>query len=232
MIVSTEECELIEWEILGCYLKDLSQKQCGVLLGTGAQVWRSDKGNDTVEIYHDHIKALWERTKREFDWSTVGRPTARPVKNLRPKVPLMDFEGDPLDLQFLKFAKKINKLILEQKSPTYKDSWRKRGLVGIYHNLTRKWDRIENIMENHSKGKELDPEFAKSGGAVDFIDAVADLFGYCGKTMTYFEHMEMYQLALERWEIDNGLQDTEFVPKPEESQLEEPFGPVPPIPPE
>lgn len=37
--------------------------------------------------------------------------------------------------------------ILEQKGKTYGSSWRKRGGVGAFMMLARKWDRIENQME-------------------------------------------------------------------------------------
>lgn len=38
-------------------------------------------------------------------------------------------------------------IILEDKGKTYGSSWRKRGGVGAFMMLARKWDRIENQME-------------------------------------------------------------------------------------
>lgn len=38
--------------------------------------------------------------------------------------------------------------VLEIKGQTYGDSWRKRGGVGAFMMLARKWDRLENQMES------------------------------------------------------------------------------------
>lgn len=38
-------------------------------------------------------------------------------------------------------------IILEDKGKSYGSSWRKRGGVGAFMMLSRKWDRIENQME-------------------------------------------------------------------------------------
>ena len=40
---------------------------------------------------------------------------------------------------------------LFDKSSSYGDSWKKRGGVGAFMMLARKWDRIENQLQKHSK---------------------------------------------------------------------------------
>ncbi|RPJ08542.1 MAG: hypothetical protein EHM36_05340 [Deltaproteobacteria bacterium] len=42
------------------------------------------------------------------------------------------------------------------KAEAYQDSWRKRGHAGVFHNLARKWDRIENCMAAASVGRDVD----------------------------------------------------------------------------
>lgn len=43
-------------------------------------------------------------------------------------------------------------VVLNQKDKDYGASWRKRGGVGAFMMLARKWDRLENIMkESHAK---------------------------------------------------------------------------------
>lgn len=39
--------------------------------------------------------------------------------------------------------------VLEEKGKTYGDSWKKRGGVGAFMMLARKWDRIENQMQTN-----------------------------------------------------------------------------------
>jgi len=39
---------------------------------------------------------------------------------------------------------------LVEKGKTYGDSWKKRGGVGAFMMLARKWDRIENQVQNNS----------------------------------------------------------------------------------
>ena len=72
--------------------------------------------------------------------------------------------------------------MLEEKGKGYGDSWRKRGGIGAFMNLSRKWDRLENIC------KELGFDVFNActhrqssyGSPVDenVLDTIRDLRGY------------------------------------------------------
>lgn len=73
--------------------------------------------------------------------------------------------------------------VLKDKGATYGDSWKKRGGVGAFMMLCRKWDRIENILSAELEGlTEMNSEKAcedllqRNPG--DVLDDVADLRGY------------------------------------------------------
>lgn len=69
--------------------------------------------------------------------------------------------------------------ILEHKGKTYGSSWRKRGGVGAFMMLARKWDRIENQME--AAGYDIFEPVRKEmvAGAVDgLLDDIRDLRRY------------------------------------------------------
>lgn len=63
---------------------------------------------------------------------------------------------------------------LKDKGKTYGSSWKKRGGVGAFMMLARKWDRIENIVS--STGYDI----FKAGNANtgDVLDDIADLRAY------------------------------------------------------
>jgi len=63
---------------------------------------------------------------------------------------------------------------LKDKGKTYGSSWKKRGGVGAFMMLARKWDRIENIVS--SAGYDI----FKAGNANtgDVLDDIADLRAY------------------------------------------------------
>ena len=64
--------------------------------------------------------------------------------------------------------------VLEEKGRTYGDSWRKRGGVGAFMMLSRKWDRIENIAQG--AGYDIFKVGADNTG--DILDDIADLRRY------------------------------------------------------
>ena len=72
---------------------------------------------------------------------------------------------------------------VERKDKEYGASWKKRGGVGAYMMLARKWDRIENI----SKGQHYDIFQALSDNTGDVRDDVRDLVGYL---LLVLDHME------------------------------------------
>jgi len=65
-------------------------------------------------------------------------------------------------------------IVLEEKGATYGDSWRKRGGIGAFMMLCRKWDRIENICREH--GWDVFEAVARNEG--DIIDDIRDLRRY------------------------------------------------------
>lgn len=69
-----------------------------------------------------------------------------------------------------------------KKSLVYKDSWKKHGeVLGVFSNITRKYDRIEVILT----------EKAKSTADESLLDTVADLAVYATKYLTYLaEHYQ------------------------------------------
>jgi hypothetical protein len=52
----------------------------------------------------------------------------------------------PLDKEF-KLIQEVDRTVLEDKDATYKGSWHKRGGIGAFMMLARKWDRLEGIAE-------------------------------------------------------------------------------------
>lgn len=64
--------------------------------------------------------------------------------------------------------------VLEEKGRTYGDSWRKRGGVGAFMMLSRKWDRIENI----ALGAGYDIFVSGFENTGDILDDIADLRRY------------------------------------------------------
>lgn len=226
-MISIEECRNIEYEILGCYLEDLTDEERRKILGVGElRHWRADDDrSETNKAYYDYIKAVFDVTKKNFDWAKVGKKVIGKLE-----VRMSDgFKNDPLDFRFLRWAKKADKLQL-QKGLIYDKSWRRRGAVGVFHNMARKWDRIENIFKHFSKGEELDVSRLATGDE-SIVETVADLHVYTGKLLTYFEANPMYREMLNAWVTKYGLEDISD-DDDDEIEYEVPLGPVPPVPPE
>lgn len=68
--------------------------------------------------------------------------------------------------------------VLKEKGKSYGNSWRKRGGVGAFMMLARKWDRIEKQCEE--KGYDIFDVLSGAAGRVDksFADDIADLRRY------------------------------------------------------
>jgi len=73
----------------------------------------------------------------------------------------------------LKLAER-DAVVLEEKGKTYGDSWRKRGGIGAFMMLCRKWDRIENICKE--RGWNVFEAVARNEG--DIVDDIRDLRRY------------------------------------------------------
>lgn len=63
---------------------------------------------------------------------------------------------------------------LREKGKTYGDSWRKRGGIGAFMMLARKWDRIENITDG--RGYDIFDACEDDDGGI--LDDIADLRRY------------------------------------------------------
>jgi hypothetical protein len=69
--------------------------------------------------------------------------------------------------------------LLHKKEETYGNAWLKRGGIGAFFVSSRKWDRIENILQKHNY--DIFAAFAADKGRKDeetFTDTVDDLIGY------------------------------------------------------
>ena len=79
----------------------------------------------------------------------------------------------------LRMIARADVTILEDKGKSYGSSWRKRGGVGAFMMLARKWDRIENQME--AAGYDIFEPVRKEmvAGATDgLLDDIRDLRRY------------------------------------------------------
>lgn len=63
---------------------------------------------------------------------------------------------------------------LKERDATYGSSWRKRGGVGAFMMLARKWDRIENLTKND----DWDIFVTGANNTGDILDDIADLRRY------------------------------------------------------
>ena len=64
--------------------------------------------------------------------------------------------------------------LLDKKERHYGSSWKKRGGVGAFMMLARKWDRIENIAQRYG----WDILDAGACNDADVMDDITDLMGY------------------------------------------------------
>lgn len=64
---------------------------------------------------------------------------------------------------------------LRKKGETYGSSWSKRGGVGAFMMLARKWDRIENIVEKNHNYNIFTAGYINDG---DILDDIGDLRRY------------------------------------------------------
>lgn len=81
---------------------------------------------------------------------------------------------------------------------TYKMSFAKRGEIGIWMNLARKYDRMDGLMEKIGRGKVGDVYNV-------LIDTLVDLALYSLKWLAIIRRFE--PLAWEEWCVDNGVVD-------------------------
>lgn len=103
---------------------------------------------------------------------------------------------------------------LEEKERTYRGSWKKRGGVGAFMMLARKWDRLEGMME---KPHEYQPRY-------DILAAMEyekDFGGDDGTVLAEIRDLRRYLLLVEAEMVARGV--VEYKPTVTMSKL----GPVP-----
>lgn len=108
------------------------------------------------------------------------------------------------------------------KEKQYKGSWMKRGGIGAFMMLARKWDRIEVDAENHEYDimAAIDSTAHKSDGLLDDIN---DLISYLLLVKAYYHDLEATD-TYERMELETDKQfqpddrfasEQEIAPPPE-----------------
>lgn len=201
-MLNIEDCECIETQILGCTLNAVSEDYRDDLFGyTDIVEYRKHLiglSNGVKAEYYQLILNKFNSTKDRFDWERV-------IEHAILKGVVEPLYGDPLDAKFLRICKLVNQLQID-KGKIYKTSWRKRGLVGVFHNLARKWDRIENFFTSFTKGEELDIDKMPKGDE-SIVETMADLFAYSGKSLAYMESHEYYMDDFDAWIKKNNLID-------------------------
>lgn len=71
-------------------------------------------------------------------------------------------------------------MIQRQKSSTYRDSWIKRGWGGAFHNIGRKFDRIETFFKDTKRLLKFEEETEPSLHEEPVLDTIIDLMNYSG----------------------------------------------------
>jgi hypothetical protein len=86
---------------------------------------------------------------------------------------------DSKHIQYIQGVCDDDARILHEKEKTYQGSWKKRGGVGAFMMLARKWDRLENQVQPH--GLDILKAVMEDGGTKTkdgILDDVADLRRY------------------------------------------------------
>lgn len=92
---------------------------------------------------------------------------------------------------------------LEMKERTYGGSWKKRGGVGAFMMLARKWDRIENVL---SKDILVLPERGEARHQYDIFDhIVADPSGADSTVLAEVRDLRRYLLLVEAEMVARGV---------------------------
>jgi hypothetical protein len=84
----------------------------------------------------------------------------------------------PEDYLLLKDLAQADVEFVVRKDQNYSGSWRKRGGVGAYMMLARKWDRLENFAEGHEKQYDIFDLVLAAEDPEDVLDDIKDLRCY------------------------------------------------------
>lgn len=166
--------EKIEVDVLGMSLTDLSDYDRASILGVGVQEFRN-----RYAAARDYSSALLELRRT----TALGRGFQ--LRGQRDALPRSDAAAC-VDEELLT---EIASLLARQrylKGRYYGNSWISRGVVGAFHNMARKWDRIERIFAQASSGQDLViSRLPAHDGDESLMDTLGDLANYVLMTMQH-----------------------------------------------
>lgn len=192
--------------------------------------------------YREQCEFLFAVTKSWFDWAPVAeryaeeypimptRPIEKHTADHSPTGPTPTLEqierlyrkadGVKEGAQEVFHRENFGKIcgILDQlqqaKGERYRGSWRKRGHVGVFHNLARKWDRIENA---HEDGHITVQGIGEAGDwAESLVDTLADkaVYAILWLSLIQYTHPQAFDVWLQKLKNEGWV-------KPEESEPED-----------
>lgn len=86
---------------------------------------------------------------------------------------------------------KLSHELMQAKNSTYKDSWRKNGeFLSTFGNVSRKYDRINNIIVEH-----IENGISLPTGDSSIASGVMDLLVYCGLWLTLVAEKRPEEIA-------------------------------------
>jgi hypothetical protein len=111
---------------------------------------------------------------------------------------------DDAYLRYLSDIASADVALLLEKEKTYKGSWKKRGGVGAFMMLARKWDRLENMMEAGKPKYDL------------FAEIDANPSGCDGTILAEIRDLRRYLLLVEAEMAARGTLDLALLQNSEE----------------
>lgn len=164
------------------------------------------------EVFH-YVATLWQQVEARvsgkinqwdmFETYDPARRTRHP--DIQLLLPLQDLRVRLLVvlkkvLKSLPFEPESNVNFLRSKNESYGGSWKRRGGVGAFMMLARKWDRIETL--SGQDGDRL--RKAITADTAGIIDDFVDLYNYC---LLVAEHI--HRLAAEARPLPPALDPAE-----------------------
>lgn len=217
-ILSQDAMGDIQVEIFGCHVGEalgmglieedmaghfgLDQLCCGGVVAD-ERIYRENLVNafrqSCTAIDWEDISKKWK--ERCLEWREDGemlgffKPKDIPIDNQWST----DFNDDTV-LKFMEIASAMDQL-QKMKSVHYKDSWRKRGEIGVFMNIARKFDRLQSMVEHAARGFDLDETALPKDEALE--ETLADLAIYCVKYMAL--RKEKFPKKYLEWKRRNAI---------------------------
>lgn len=119
-----------------------------------------------------------------------------------------DSYDSKIESESLKIIFEYSLMIQKQKSATYKNSWIKRGWGGVFHNIARKFDRIESFFKDTRRLLKFEEETKPSLHEEPVLDTIIDLMNYCGLAAQHI--MVTKPEIFENWLERNGIKEENF----------------------